>query len=281
MGKTTFMTMLLATIPVLLFAQDDLYFVPTKKNVEESARDYGMPRNSYYSGSNRSVDEYNRRGTYVQELDSAGNDIITFSPEHGVYPDSMTQDFECTRNMCRFDDYDWTEAYNEGWRDGVSMSWGYYDPWYYAPWYYGHWSYSGWYGWRRPWHYGWYGSGWYGGWYRPYWYYGWHSGWYGTVSHRRYRSVTGTSNHGVVNRRGYYSSSRNNSFNGYRGSQDNSNRTTTFGGNRNSSYSSQQTQNVRIQSTSSSGGSRGTFGGGGGSYSGGSRSGGGSFGGRR
>lgn len=278
MRRNIFLSMIFMIFPACLLAQDDLYFVPTKKNVEMSARDYGIPSNTYYSGIDRSVDEYNRRGSYVEQLDSAGNDVITFSPELGVYPDSAIQgDYEYTRRMTRFDDYDWVDAYNEGYRDGYTSTWGWHDPWYYNSLYY-----SGWYGgWHYPWRYGWY-SGWYDPWYRPYWHYGWHSSWYPVVVHRTYRGITGTSNHGRVNRVGNYNSSGR--FNGYRGSSDSQRTSTsTFGGQRNSTISNRPAQNNSYQPSNNFGGSRNSVGSFGGtrSTSGGSSHGGGSFGGRR
>lgn len=275
MRRNIFLLLIFLALPVCLTAQDDMYFVPTKKNVEKSARDYGIPRNTYYSGIDRNVDEYNRRGSYVEQLDSAGNDVITFSPELGVYPDSTIQgDYEYTRRMARFDDYDWVNAYSEGYRDGYNSTWGWYEPWYYNSWYYG--------GWHYPCRYGWY-SGWYDPWYRPYWHYGWHSNWYPVVVHKTYRGITGTSNHGRVNRGGNYNS--NGRFNGYRGSSDSQRTSTsTFGGQRNSNINSRPVQNNTYQPSNSFGGSRntgGSFGGTRSSGGGGSSRGGGSFGGRR
>ena len=46
----------------LMAQDDDMYFVPSKQTKERAVANYGMPRSTYYSGSNRSVDEYNRRG---------------------------------------------------------------------------------------------------------------------------------------------------------------------------------------------------------------------------
>ena len=58
MKKLFLLSFFALVLPVSLFAQDDdMYFVPTKKNVEKAKKDYGMPRDTYYSGSNRSVDE--------------------------------------------------------------------------------------------------------------------------------------------------------------------------------------------------------------------------------
>lgn len=173
-------------------AQDDLYFTPTKKNVERSAAQYGMPRDTYYSGSQRGVDDYNRRGgSHVQPIDSLGNDIINFDGVRGTYPDSLSDDYQYTRRMSRFDDYAWSDTYWSGYDAGRRDAWGLYDPWFYDPWYTGY-GYYGWY--YSPWrHYGWYDP-WYGG----HW---WNGGWVGGVTYRPVRGgVVGTRNHGYVDR---------------------------------------------------------------------------------
>lgn len=217
------------------FAQDDMYFVPTKANVEKSARDYGMPRDTYYCGSHRSVDEYNRHGSYVQEIDSAGNDIIDFDYVAGIYPDTLSGggddtavtgggDYEYTRRMSRFDDYAWNNSYWAGYYDGRSASW--YYPWYSSAWYY----YDPWYcGWYDPWyygHYGWYGywGGWHGSWWgRPHYAVAWRGGHSGTANHMRgtgrrplagYGGGTASVTHGIAARsRGFSSGVRNRTFN--------------------------------------------------------------------
>ena len=107
MKKIVFLSLALLALPTVLQAQDDMYFVPTKANVEKSMAEYGMPRDTYYSGSRRAVDDYNRQGSFVQSIDSVGNDIISFDGAMGVYPDStgMADDYKYTRRMSRFDDY--------------------------------------------------------------------------------------------------------------------------------------------------------------------------------
>ena len=151
MKKLVLLSVLLGAMPITMMAQDDdLYFVPTKENVAKEAEQYGMPTNTYYAGSTRSADEYNRRAwSRVAPIDSAGNDIIAFDGKRGVYPDSAYTDYKYTRHMSRFDDYTPTEAYWEGYRDGrwtspwyYSSYYSWYDPWYYDPWYYGY--YGGW-----------------------------------------------------------------------------------------------------------------------------------------
>ena len=249
MKKLVLLSVLLGAMPITMMAQDDdLYFVPTKENVAKDAEKYGIPSKTYYAGSDRSTDEYNRRAwSRVAPIDSAGNDIIDFTAERGVYPDSAysdATDFEYTRRMSRFDDYSPAEAYWDGYRDGRWMSpwyygsyyswrdpW-YYDSWYYDPWYYG--GYYGYYGWYSPYYYaGWYSPwryhyGYWGGWYRPYYYVSnGHGGAHWSrpgVSHHKYSANTTATNRRGTNTSRYNTNTRptNNSLGGYR-----SNTTTT------------------------------------------------------
>lgn len=182
MKKLILLTLVSAFSLSLMAQDDDMYFVPTKENVAKEARKYGMPQNVYYSGSNRSVDDYNRRAQFSSPVDSTGSDIIDFSAVRGVYPDSAysqpveNDDYALTRRMSRFDDYTPSEAYWDGYRAGRwSSPWyntwySWYDPWYYDSWWY--WNdpfyYSSWYGWRYPYYY----STWYSPRYYGYHYYG-------------------------------------------------------------------------------------------------------------
>lgn len=297
-------------MPIQTMAQDDIYFVPSKKS-KQTKREYTVPAETYYSGSKRNVDEYNRQSFHFERLDSTDNDIITFDAVEGVYPDStanQAEDYAYTRRMSRFEDYEWKEAYDEGYRDGRSDSWlwrssFYYDPWYYDnwyyntfyydPWYYNGWSYSSWHpSWRIGWNYPSY-------WHRPNY---WHSTWYGGITYRPYRGVTGTRDKGVFrnDRRGTFTTntatatsnnrSENSSFRSSRGSFSNGNTTTnrtttttTTNTTRNNTYNTQRnTSSNTVTSSSYSGSSRSGGGFSGGSSSGSSsRGGGGSFGGRR
>ena len=201
MKKLILFSIIAACMPIELFAQDDMYFVPSRELEEQTAREYGMPRNTYYIGSRRSIDDYNRRGSYYEVLDSLGNDSISFDAVVGVYPDSMyvdvdSDDFRYTRHMSRFDGYEPDSEYWAGFYAGRSTwysPWHYsyypwYDSWYYPwydRWYYGY--YSHWYyGYYSPWYYGYYGYSHYYDYYRPY-YYG----------HYASRPV-GTRNHGHI-----------------------------------------------------------------------------------
>jgi len=272
MKKLVLLSVLLGAMPITMMAQDDdLYFVPTKENVAKEAEKYGMPTDTYYAGSTRSADEYNRRAwSRVAPIDSAGNDIIDFSAERGVYPDSAydeVQDYKYTRRMSRFDDYNPSVAYWEGYRDGRwSSPWYYsgyyswYDPWYYDPWYYGY--YGGWYG-------GWYSPYYYSAWYSPwrYRYYGWYGPRYTRYSHAGARwSRPGYSHHKYGGNRRYSTGTTRNY-----GTRTYGNHNHSLGGYRSSSPSMRS-------GGSFGGGSRGgSFGGGGGRSVGGGHS----YGGRR
>ena len=292
--KKLFLLFVLAgAMPLSMMAQDDdLYFTPSKKAAKTSSSVENKP--AYYVGSNRDVDEYNRRGKFRSTyqkigVDSLGNDIIEFQAGTGIYPDSTyvdtmwvspkqkyqdDEDYAYSRRMSRWDGY-----YGYPWYYG----WGPYDPWYYG--YYG-------YGW----------GGYPGGTY------------YGT-------GVSGTRNHGLASYNaprgtfngssrtfssGTFGGSRSGSFgsrnssstassnNGIRVSRGNrsySNSNGNFGGSRStytpSNSSSTPSYSAPARSSGSSysggGGGGGTFGGSrsGGGGGGGSRSGGGGFGGRR
>ena len=179
MKKWFLISLLIGALPLSMVAQDDdLYFVPKKQSAAEKVYDrYGLPRETYYSGSNRSIDDYNRRMSTYVPIDSALSDTISFSGELGVYPDSL-DDFNLTRKMERFDDYSLSDnaAYWAGYQEGrYDLLW--HSPWYYRTygWYnwYDPWYFTSWrYGLYDPWYYGpigWY-NGWYTGWYDP-WYY--------------------------------------------------------------------------------------------------------------
>ena len=245
-----------AALPLGLMAQDDdMYFVPSKENVAKEAKTYGMPKNTYYSGSQRSVDDYNRRvWSSATPIDSAGNDIIDFSAVRGVYPDSTyveastADDYKYTKRMSRFEGYTSPDvAYWEGYRDGrytspwyYSSYYSWYDPWYWNdPWYYGRYGWTGYYG-------GWYSPWYYGGWYRPYYYRGWYGPRYYARSYYRPN-------------RDYQRIIRSNPPAGYR----------TYGNNGRSTYSRGSFGNGSTMGRGSFGGGSTRSSGGGGSFSGG------------
>ena len=232
-----------------------MYFVPTKENVAKESKNYGMPSNTYYSGSNRSVDDYNGRlSSSVTPIDSAGKEV-------------ENDDYKYTRRLSRFDDYTPSQAYWEGYRDGRWSS-----PWYYSR--YG--LYSSWY---DPWYNSWsYYRPWgYYGYYTPIYYIGGHS--HRTTAHDRFhanRNVSGNSSFG----NSFGRSRGGNSRGGFGNARSNNNRTSTqttsFGNTRNGNTGFGNRSN---SSSSSFGTSRSSGGGGGsrggGSFGGGARSGGG------
>lgn len=271
--KKSMLLLILGAMPLSMLAQDDMYFVPSKKSAKTSQVAESQIEN-YYSGSSRSVDEYNRRGSYYEVLPDS--DIINFNGEVGVYPDSIS-DFSLTENMTRWDDYVPSTSYWEGYSDGRRDAWGWHSPWYYSsyypwydswydPWYYGYGWYSPWhYGWYDPWYYGW-GYGWrgyYSSWYyRPWHYYG---GWYGGgYAHYSRSNPAGTRHHGYVSRSGNSGISNGRTHTYSRGTFGSSRSVGTFGGSRNSRTSgASSSRGVRSYGNSGStySNSNGNFGG--------------------
>lgn len=205
------LAVMLVALPFNLKAQDDdLYFSPKKKVQEQQTS--STQRSTYYVGSNRDVDEYNRRGKYwshYQKLgsDEQGNDIIQFQKGNGVYPDSVyvdttfvgkyvdmvdaDDDYVCSRRLSRWDGYYDPWLYSARWHSPYYWYGGWYDPWYaggwYDPWY------AGYYGWGYPYYYNPY---YYAGWGRPYYYGGWGwPGYWGGVYVAHYRPTEGYAGH--------------------------------------------------------------------------------------
>lgn len=296
MKKFLMLLVVAGAMPLASMAQDDVYFTPSK-NVDTPKAD----KQTYYCGSKRGVDEYNRYGklnSYYQKIgtDSLGNDIITFMPGDGAYRDSSAADTAYVYpGSARFDDGDdytytrrmsrWDGFYDPWFYDNFYGPYGWYSSWY-SPWY------RGWYGgWYDPWYYG------YAGWYNPYYYgyYGWgwpyRHGWYGW----NYPYLGGgvIVNNGGMNSGGYTgqrtwtsgrtygsSSNGNRSFGSYT-SRSAGNRSFGSRTNDNRGYNGNRTfNNNSSYGTRSFGGNTGSFGGGsvGGGSFGGGRSGG-SFGG--
>ena len=271
MKKLLLISLFAGVLPLSMTAQvDDLYFVPKKKSVEKVTDHYGMPKDVYYSGSNRSIDDYNRRTISHYEpigADSIMNDTISFIAEKGVYPDSIaTEDFVITKKMSRFDDYDVTDnaAFWAGYEAG-RYDWGWHSPWYYSRFgWYDYWYDPWYYRWYDPYYYSWYG-GWYGSWYSS-WYSPWHYSWYGhnwynvgyydwVGSGGRYH-YTPTIGAGTIRRDGTTYGSRNSSI-ARNSSRMNELRNRTVSGNsRNGNYS--RNSNGYRNNNSSFNGSRGS-----------------------
>lgn len=301
MKKLLLISMLVGAMPLAMMAQDDdLYFMSkkSKSTVVEEAHDYyGMPKDTYYAGSNRDVDEYNRRfRSHVEQIgDSSKVDVISFNGEKGVYPDSLHEDFRLTKKMARFDEYQLDSAYWAGYQTGRDTWWGWHSPWYYSRWgwydpWYSPYYYSSWYwGWYDPWYYGY--VGWYDPWYyRGYWGWGYpyyyrpvvvigggggrhHSGYIGTGSIRRDGSTYSRRGGFGGNRSGYNSSLRQraNAMSGGRTYSSGNNirsRSGNFSGYRGGNSPSGSFSGSRSSGSYSGGGSFGGSRGGGGSFGG-------------
>lgn len=203
MKKLILMTMAaLLSVPVLA-QDDDLYFTPKKDATVKAAKE------TYYSGSDRNVDEYNRRGNYRQGTAAVDDsDVVFFDDEKGEYPDSVgnvkrQKSYSERYNDIDDDDYTYSRELNRwyGFYDPwlCSRFYGWYSPFYspfyswYDPWYYPY--YGGWYGYYNPWYYSYYG-----GWYDPWWHGGPHYAWHVGPAHHGFGGVgAGYSNRGHVN----------------------------------------------------------------------------------
>lgn len=311
MDKLFFIAVLMGVMPLATMAQDDdMYFTPKKESKADASRSGAYNQQpTYYCGSNRDVDEYNRRGrlkSFYQKIgtDSLGNDIIEFHAGDGtygcdstdcavsVYPGSEQyyddDDYAYTRNMSRFDGfYGWYDPYCYGTWGSPYWRWRYYNGWY-DPWYS---SWYGWNGWYSPWYYSYYGWG--------YPHYGW-GGWPAPAIHYRYAvrlepatmhaatecsTATAAISAQAARGKGFGSSQyrTNRNSRGEFGQRRN-----TYNNNINNTNRNQYSALVQRQNNfggNTFGGSRGSFGGGAGfgGHSGGSFGGsrGGSFGGRR
>ncbi|MCR5780754.1 MAG: hypothetical protein K6G70_09470 [Bacteroidaceae bacterium] len=212
-------------LPLTIWAQDDMYFASSKKAKKEAAAKKEAQKQAQQratqrytidaypdeplniTGSNRSVDEYNRRGyssqrggqaelvqqpdgRFVMEVPESDSTMVSTrslignSYERG-YDEGFIdgEDYALTRRMGRFG---YSSVYSSPWY------YNYYDPFYYDdlywgtydPFYYGYYSY---YGWNRPYWgytYGYYSPYWRGyygyyGWRNPYYYGGFYGGYYG------------------------------------------------------------------------------------------------------
>ena len=221
MKKSFILSVLALALPLIVVAQDDVYFTP--KKVEKSAKaatpvvpvkENAATTISPIRENATDVDVYNRRGlrSHYEKIgtDSVGNDIVELdlggvnandTIYYGAegYP-SFDDDYEYTRQLSRWDGLYDPFLYGRSWWHSPwwYARYGWYDPWFYDYYWYDPWYYGSWYGWGYP-YYGYYGS-WYG-WGYPYYgyygYYGWgypYRGYYGTY----YAGTTGTAHHGYA-----------------------------------------------------------------------------------
>lgn len=309
MKKLVLFLILIGLFPLLSMAQvdDDLYFSPQEKNTNKIDKNEKIV---YYSGINKSDNEYNRRGyPYRKQVkfigkDSNGKKVIQFDSDKGLFvSDTIYPNRSYQTNYLIDDDYDdFLYSNRIGQFDDF---YGYYTPlryrydnYYPSLYYYGYGLYDPWYdycGYYNPWYYRYY-SLWF---YYPYNFGYCYPYYYMFPRYAYYSGLTGTTNHWSDSPRTYqntytYTQYRNNGNN-----YNNSRRTYNqgqFGGTINNDayyrYNNNQRKNYndntyndyqRTYNQGSFGGSRsgGAFGGsrGGGSF-GGSRSGG-NFGGSR
>lgn len=170
MKKLALLFALLTAVPSATFAQDDVYFIPSKDvTPERNESSYSpidesetepAPTVGYYTDSQ--IDQYNRRGEGVEEAAAAESADLTDTAAIGE--GSMTQ------RLIRF------HAPEVNVYVSSPYYWDYYyDPvWYYSPYWRPCYSWSFGWAWGGPyWSWGW------GGWYDPFWgpSWGW-GGWY-------------------------------------------------------------------------------------------------------
>lgn len=196
-------------------AQDDMYFVPTKKAIQQErevnlgyrqSQVYDVPAESFDHDNwadgrnygNRNVDEYNRRGVRSKTADSLRSNRMRYDDEAPYTATSRIVRFRSpgitiVTSPYYYDYYDFAD-YDPWIDDWAWGGWRYsYDPFYYNRWstWYSPWSYSYNY-WGSPfyfgasWRYGWYGSYWNYGWNSPYYYGGWGAPYYYYDSPRWY-----------------------------------------------------------------------------------------------
>ncbi len=178
--------------------EDDMYFVPSKKqkNEQETVRNTETAIASSATtpvaatGSSRDVDEYNRRGKQQQIVltDTLGMQWALQTDENGqsiwvpLENEQAAQDSDVAAQSYEYDDdFSYTQRLGRfhsvytpyySWYDPWFDPW--YDPWYTSPWYRSSWYYGPHYGWGYGWNYGWgwgYGPGWYGPGFYPHYYY--------------------------------------------------------------------------------------------------------------
>ena len=200
MKRNLLLTALLMVVPFNLMAQDDLYFVPSKKAKQEAREQAEREARTitvifdqeddvwdqevdpdYHTGTLRDADDYNRR---VRGHDHpktfgeirVGNDTLYITEEQLALEDSLRQLSQSQQHYEDEEDYNVSSRlvrFHGGLRSPYYWDYYYdwaYDPFFYDPWYYGP-GYSGWYG---PYYGPAYRHGWYG-WYDPWYDFGW--GW--------------------------------------------------------------------------------------------------------
>ena len=199
---------MLLVLPFTGWAQDDdVYFVPKKKAQKAKTEQRAQPSQRYLpveivyedeydddatittAGSNRNVDEYNRRsargsqltGQMVQNPDGtfsyrvpANDTLYVMNDSTAITTDNFAEELYSRGyedGVAAGEDYAYSNRLGRFTYGGVYASpwyYSYYDPFYWDDWYWGYrpyYGYYGYYGWHSPyWYSRWgYGSHWYGG----------------------------------------------------------------------------------------------------------------------
>ena len=85
MKKLLVLSAMILAMPLAMMAQDDdMYFVPSKKNTVKE------PKTVYYAGSDRNIDEYNRRGKFASKVVPMDSDIVAVDTVAGIYPETIS-----------------------------------------------------------------------------------------------------------------------------------------------------------------------------------------------
>ena len=224
MNFRNFFLVALVMLPfIALQAQDDdMYFasspkktatkkqkVRTEQPVQRVQVIYAEAETDSIQGSERDVDEYNRRGPAARQFSYQlpDNDTLyvledTTLQTAAILNQVYAQGYD--EGYADADDYYYSRRFN---RFGYGFHYdpyysAFYDPWYYDSWYWGYdpYWYGGWgyYGWHHP-----YWSPYYG-WYDPYWYGGYYGGWYGGYYGGHYGGGRNHRTDGYVASRGGY-----------------------------------------------------------------------------
>lgn len=285
-----FLTLILAIVPLLAMAQDDLYFTPAKKaKVKKEQPTTSMAAKATtvekaatvdYNSCSRDEDDYNRRYSFGGANQNAGGAYADYASDDSlnyridtVYVtdydlNDPSLEYRYSRRLLRFhtphnyslirNPYYWDLVYGYGAYDYL-YDW--YDPWY--------WSYGWGYGWSwGPWDC-WYGGIW-GYHHLHHWsYWGWGPNW--GYYHGIGGSLHGYHNTAAINYRprGTYARTENR-FNGdrIRTNPGLNNRTRTVGGGRADGILAQSVNRTNpsrssaVRSSASAGGYRGTIDGG-------------------
>lgn len=205
---------MLLAVATTATAQDDVYFVPTKKNIKAEQQER-MARSSYSEiddseymsydtwaegrSESRNVDEYNRRkrprkhrdtlNTFLEDTDNCTRRIVCFRSPRAVIVASPYY-YDYFYDLAHYDSWfmDWGWHTWHAWDLSLFRPWSYASYW--SPYYYGSWHSSWNFGWGWNWGWSswrpWYSSPYAWG-YSPYYYHDWA---YHRYANNQYRANT-------------------------------------------------------------------------------------------